>query len=339
MKGVLQLADAHSLNMGFQYATKDSKNENVGDFALPERASRTQKRITTWSISAKYPSFPSEPCMTSASSGAKIIANAIPSAMLLAIMVKDAFKGGGAQNRNRTDGNTYELSNLIYFAGEKLTMRSGFQGWHRRESSLSQDNFFGEFTFSDLASYRAGKPLKYRITCCDPLFRMSQTQVAFFSQNDFKLTNTFTLMLGARYQLQTNIHDRNNVDPRIGFAYAIGNATVIRGGAGVFTQWFADLNDIQTFRRLDGKRLYEIQIDNPGWPDPFASGSVRPRSRRVVEPNMKAAIITMANSAGAQPAKESFRDRSLRYQLRRQAEPNPGHQCALPGTGIRPSSG
>ena len=42
VKGVLQLADAHSLNMDFQYATRDSKNENVGDFALPERASRTK---------------------------------------------------------------------------------------------------------------------------------------------------------------------------------------------------------------------------------------------------------------------------------------------------------
>src|SRR5262245_19027803 len=41
-RGTVQLADAHSLNIGFQYATKDSKNENVGDFGLPERASRTQ---------------------------------------------------------------------------------------------------------------------------------------------------------------------------------------------------------------------------------------------------------------------------------------------------------
>src|SRR5207247_11320013 len=129
---------------------------------------------------------------------------------------------GGGQNRNRTDGKTYELSNLIYFAGDKLTMRSGFQGSHRRERSFSEDNFFGEFTFSDLASYRAGKPLKYRITCCDPSFKMGQTQVGFFSQNDLKLTRTFTLMLGGRYQIQTNVHDRNNIDPRIGFAYAIG---------------------------------------------------------------------------------------------------------------------
>ncbi len=42
-KGVLQLRDAHSIIMGFQYGTTDSRNENVGDFTLPERASKDQR--------------------------------------------------------------------------------------------------------------------------------------------------------------------------------------------------------------------------------------------------------------------------------------------------------
>src|SRR5262249_47562386 len=154
------------------------------------------------------------------------------------------------------------------------------------ERSFSQDNFFGEFTFSDIASFRAGKPLKYRITYCDPTFKMGQTQITFFSQNDFKLTKTFTLMLDARYSVQSNIPDHNNVNPRISFAYAIGNSTVIRGGSSIFTQW-TRFNNIRQFSQLDEQQLYEIQIDNPGWPDPFASGSIRPRSRRQMEPHYK----------------------------------------------------
>src|SRR5438093_4391097 len=43
-RSTLQLAEAHSLNMDLQYARSDSQNENVGDFGLPERASRTQTR-------------------------------------------------------------------------------------------------------------------------------------------------------------------------------------------------------------------------------------------------------------------------------------------------------
>jgi hypothetical protein len=335
-KGVLQLADAHSMNIGFQYASSDSRNENVGDFALPERASRTQAH--NYAVDLREISILSERLVHDV----RFIwhrdhSERNPASTALAIIVKDAFTSGGAQNRNQSNANTYELSNLIYFAGEKLTMRSGVQGWHKRYSSLSEDNFYGEFTFSDLSSYQARKPLKYRITCCDPLFKMSQTQVGLFTQNDLKLTRTFTLMLGARYQMQTNIHDRNNFDPRIGFAYALGNSTVVRGGSGIFSDWLAD-SEVITYTRLDGKRLYELQVDNPGWPDPFAGGSVRPRSRRQLEPNIKVAYywssqITLERSL----PKNLFV--TVSYDFNRGMKPTRTRDinAPLPGTGIRPN--
>src|SRR5439155_13078625 len=201
IKSIFQFAEAHSLNMGFQYATKDSKNENVGDFVLPERASRTQTQnymVDLREISILSPRTVHDLHFT----WHKEHSQTNPFSNAPAVIVKDAFTSGGAQNRSTTDGNTYEFSNLIYFAGEKFTMRSGFQGLYRRERLISEENFFGEFTFSDLASFQAGKPLKYRITCCEPSFDMSQTQASFFSQNDCELTRTFALMLGARYQIQ-----------------------------------------------------------------------------------------------------------------------------------------
>ena len=334
VNGVLQLADAHSLIMGFQYATTDSRNENIGDFTLPERASRTQGQNHV--IDLREISILSERTVHDLRlTWRKDHSETNPASNALAITVKDAFNGGGAQNRNRIDGNTYELSNLIYYAGDKLTMRSGVQAWHRRVRLFSEDNFFGEFTFSDLASYRAGSPLKYRITCCDPLFRMSQTQVALFSQNDFKLTNTFTLMLGLRYQVQTNVRDRNNFDPRIGFAYAIGNSTVLRGGSAIFSQW-ARFDDLMEFRQLDGVRRYEIQVDNPGWPDPFASGSIRPRSRRVIEPNLRVPyyISTQVTLERSLPRNLFV---TVAYDFIRGLKPNRNRDlnAPFPGTGIR----
>jgi len=335
VRSILQLADAHSVNVGFQYASKNSKNENVGDFVLPERASRTQTQ--NYMIDVREISILSERTVHDVRFiWHKEHSETNPFSNAVAIIVKDAFTRGGAQNRGRVDGNTYEFSNLIYFAGEKLTMRSGFQGLHRRERLLSEENFFGEFTFSDLASFQAGKPLKYRITCCDPLFELSQTHASFFSQNDFKLTRTFTLMLGARYQVQTNIHDPNNVDPRIGFAYAIGNATVLRGGAGVFTQ-FARFEDIQQFRQLDGKRLYELNIDNPGWPDPFAAGSVRPRSRRIVDRGMRSPYYTTTQVTLERSLPTNLFV-SMSYDFIRGLKPNRTRDlnAPLPETGIRP---
>ena len=281
VKSIFQLSNAHSLNTELLYATSDSRNENVGDFALPERASHTF--TDNYTLNVREIAVLNERTVHDIKfSWNHSYSQRNPFSTATAIIVKDAFTSGGAQNKNLTTGNTYQLSNLVYYAGEKVTMRSGFQGVYRRDRSFSQDNFYGEFTFSDLASYLAGKPLKYRITCCNPLFNYSQTKLAFFSQNDLKLSRTFTLLLGARYQWQTDIDDRNNIDPRISFAYAIGNSTVIRGGAGIF-HGDMDFNQAVNALRIDGRRLYEIQIDNPGWPDPYAAGSVKPRSRRVLD--------------------------------------------------------
>ncbi len=334
-RGILQIADAHALHMRFQYATEDRRNENVGDFALPERASRTQTQDYMvdlrgiWTLSERTVHdirfiWRQDHSETNPFSNAQ------------AIIVKDAFTGGGAQNERRVDGNDYELSNLIYFAGEKLTVRSGFQMLHRSERSISEDNFYGEFTFSDLARYRAGTPLHYRVTCCDPLFELSRTQISLFSQNDFRLSNTFTLMLGVRYQGQTNISDRGNVDPRIGFAYAIGNETVIRGGFGVFSQW-VNFNTI-AHSRLDGQRVYEIRIDNPGWPDPFASGSIRPRSRRQIAPDMEMAYFP-TGQIGVERSFSNNLFMTLSYEYLWAFKPvRPRDVNApLPETGIRPN--
>jgi hypothetical protein len=335
LKNVLQLADTHSMNLGLRYTTRDSKNENVGDFALPERASRTQTQDyevdfreiwilserTAHDIRFKWRRDHSE---TNPFSNAPTI------------IVKDAFTGGGAQNKRRVEGNEYELSNLIYFAGDNLTMRAGFQMLHRRERLFSEENFYGEFTFSDLASYRDGRPLQYRVTCCDPLFKLNRTQVSVFSQNDFRLSNTFTLMLGLRYVGQTVVRDRGNVDPRIGFAYAIGNETVVRGGFGIFSQ-MVSFNTIAN-NRLDGKSVYEIQIDNPGWPDPFASGSVRPRSRRQVDPDVQIAYYPIGQLSVERSLPNNLFV-TLGYEGVRAIKPlrTRDINSPLPETGIRPN--
>jgi hypothetical protein len=71
-------------------------------------------------------------------------------------------------------------------------------------------------------------------------------------------------------------------------AYAVGNSTVLRAGAGLFhvrlDNWV-----IREMLRLDGTRQQEILISNPSYPDPFQSGNVTivpPSSRRVFDNNL-----------------------------------------------------
>jgi hypothetical protein len=82
-----------------------------------------------------------------------------------------------------------------------------------------------------------------------------------------------TMGLGVRYEWQTNLSDRNNFDPRLGFAYHFGGSTVLRGGAGVFRERF-EIFDVQDLLRLDGERQRSIVIRNPSYPDPFQGGSL-----------------------------------------------------------------
>lgn len=129
----------------------------------------------------------------------------------------------------------------------------------------------------------------------DPHVATSQLELSFYFQNDLKLTPSLTLMSGLRYQDQTNISDHNNVDPRVGFAYAVGRATVIRGGAGLFHNRLT-FDTVENQRRLDGTRQYEIVIDNPSYPDPFQGGTIREtlRSVRVTDPDLTTPYNTIA---------------------------------------------
>jgi hypothetical protein len=288
-RGVYQLADQHSIRFRLQHGSNERKNQGIGDFSLPEHGSNIANRNSGFDLrqfselsqrvtyetrfEVRNNHFENQPITREAT-----------------INVLDAFVGGGAVERSETKGRNYQFGNLLYYAGDKWIVRAGVDGWHRRESSLSENNFLGEFTFSDLTSYRDGQPLTYRVTRGDPLLDLSQTQMGFFIQTDRKITPRFTAMFGVRLETQTNLRDRNNFDPRLGFAYALGGATVVRGGIGTFHQRL-DESLVRNLLRLDGTRQYELVVENPSWPNPFQSGSVQtlpPSSRRVREPNLVA---------------------------------------------------
>ena len=286
-RGILQVTEPHSLHFGFKYATNSRKNLNIGDFTLPERGSGSD--LKSYIFDLREISVLSEKTVHEIRFAWRADHSLTkPITTGIAINVLDAFNGGGGQNYNKLDATIYEFGNLLYRAGEKLTFRGGFSGSYRRDKSIIESNTVGEFTFSDLASYRAGRPIQYGVTRGNPVVDLNLLQVAAFVQNDLRITNRFTLFLGLRYEDQNHLSDHNNINPRIGWAYAIGGTTVIRGGVGTFhTRINADT--FRTLARLDGTRQYEIQVDQPGWPDPFVSGNLRtvpPSSRRVASPTL-----------------------------------------------------
>ncbi len=94
-----------------------------------------------------------------------------------------------------------------------------------------------------------------------------QLDGAVFAGDDWRLRPNFTLSLGVRYEVQTNIHDWHSLAPRLAVAWAPGRSgtgrkTVLRAGFGMFYDRFALANTL-TARRYDGSVQQQYVVPNP----------------------------------------------------------------------------
>jgi hypothetical protein len=197
--------------------------------------------------------------------------------------VLSAFSSGGSPSSGSNNFKTHSIRPLWIYSGSRWSIRTGGQFYYTHPIQISQSNFQGTFLFSDLSSYLQGKPLTYRVTVGNPRLEITHIEWSAFLQNDFRYSKRLTFFFGLRNEGQNDLHDHNNLDPRLGVAYALDNSTVVRAGGGVFHQRM-DNWIVREVQRLDGKRQSELVVTNPSYPDPFLSGNVNvapPPSRRV----------------------------------------------------------
>ena len=108
----------------------------------------------------------------------------------------------------------------------------------------------------------------------------------FWVQDDWKVGSALTLNLGLRYDLALNANgndytlpplvmpgrtdDKNNFQPRVGFAYQLNDVTVLRGGTGLY---FAAPTGVELHWMAHNALNATIQLTNDGRPnfaaDPF----------------------------------------------------------------------
>jgi outer membrane receptor protein involved in Fe transport len=105
------------------------------------------------------------------------------------------------------------------------------------------NNFAGTYSFNPGTPYPydpanpATYPFQFTQSFGDSGLNFNDTMAALFAQDDWEVARGLTLNLGLRWDIDTLIQgDYNNVAPRVGFAWNVGNAgkTVIRGNAGIF---------------------------------------------------------------------------------------------------------
>ncbi|MBI4471190.1 MAG: hypothetical protein HY646_00885 [Acidobacteria bacterium] len=286
ISNTVQLSDATSVSVNGAYSTTNNRNQGVGGFVMPDRAFRNSGRVWNFEI-RQFSSLSSQKIYETRLNVSGSRDKTTPNTQAVQINVLDAFSDGGAQNDLNNNGRTVEVNNLYSQLGEKLTLKAGFSAIRRQNHSISQNMFLGAFTFSSIEKYERREPLMYRVNGGTPASDITQWETAFFVQSDFRVSPQLTAMYGARYELQTNMKDRNNIDGRIGFAYAPKRATVIRGGIGTFHQR-VPMNHIENYRRRDGVQQYELIIDRPSFTDPLQSGAARNPSVRVINPKLVA---------------------------------------------------
>jgi hypothetical protein len=214
------------------------------------------------------------------------------------ILVPGAFNDGSAQRRGRRRQLDFELTDNVDYALEKHGVRFGVQleaGGYRSDDS---SNFFGTFQFSDLAAYEAGLTTQFTQRSGDPTVKYRQYQFGWYVQDDFRLRKNLTISYGVRHELQTHVDGKFNLAPRLGLVWSPkkDGSITLRGGAGVFYDWFTAQTFEQTLR-VDGQRQRDLVVTNPGFPDPFSGGSpvTLPPSRIQTDPDLQIPYIIQAS--------------------------------------------
>jgi len=336
--GQLQVNDIQALHFSVNHNRNIQENQDVGGTTLPERARESEFRFLTSSVRSLTQLSPRTVLdttftFTKNSNYNHRIVNAVR------IDVKDAFEGGGANNFNEGNTTTSRINTLLISTRDRSTWKTGFDLQHQSDSSLTEDGFNGYFEFASLQDYIAGRPTTYTLNTGDPNLEYTQVEGALFLQNDFRVSSRLTLMFGLRWEAQTNLTDWNNFDPRLGYAFAINDSTVLRGGVGQFHGRLFT-NVVEGLLRFDGTRQQQIVVTNPTYPDPFQAGSgtvvppssIRTRADDLQAPSQWRGQVSLERQLPANvQATISY---TLNYSTNQLRSVNVN--APLPGTTVRP---
>jgi outer membrane receptor for ferrienterochelin and colicin len=334
------LTKNQTLRLEYRIGDNATENLGVGGFNLPERGYNREGR--NHQVRAQLQGLIGRTTLnemrlqfTQQNSASTSLSDAT------SIIVLDAFSQGGAGVLNQSSSRTFELAdNLDFNVGRRHQMRVGFLLEGIEFTNFDAQNAAGTFTFSSIEAFNAGQPTSYTERNGQVNTRSNQYQLGIYWQDDIRITNKLSVSVGLRNESQSHIDDRTNLMPRLGFtATPWGNRTSIRGGYGLFYDWYsANLYD-QTLR-VDGVSQRDLLILNPGYPNPLtgAEAQILPRGRIQADPNLTMPKVHQASLGVERQLAQNFNVQATYQMLRGQNQIRSINVNAPDQSGNRPDA-
>ena len=329
------LTKTHTSRFQFQRNANLQNNLGVGDYDLPDRGySQNQTEyIARLGDSGVF----GKKFFNEARLQARWVETEARSVSLgRTVLVPGAFNDGSAQRSGGRKQLEFEVADNVDYALAKHGLRFGGQVEAGGYRSNDRTNPFGTFQFADLDAYEAGLPTQYTQRIGDPTVRYHQYQFGWYMQDDYRVRKNLTLSYGVRHEFQNHVPGKFNLAPRFGFAWSpkkSGTITV-RGGAGVFYDWFA-AQTYEQILRVDGERQRDLVITNPSYPNPFIGGvqtTLLP-SRFQTDPELQIPYI-MQSSIALETTQFKFFRLMTNYQYQRGVHLLHGRNLNAPVPGL-----
>lgn len=252
------------------------------------------------------------------------------------IRVTDAFTSGGQQRSGGSHTRSITANSDLDYVRGINSWRTGLmlEGYGYRNDDRS--NYLGTYTFTSLDAYNAGTPAFYTKQIGDPIIEYWNLQFGAYVQDDIRVSKSFTISPGIRYEAQNHVDDYNSFGPRLGFTWTPfkNGKTTIRAGGGMFYNWLSSGTWAQTIR-FDGTHQRELNIANPAWPDPGSVGTITPANLYTIGDNYKVPRSIGYSLGLDQVITPRFRV-YLSYRHNTTSDLARGMNLNLPVNGVRP---
>src|SRR2546430_231054 len=288
----------HKLSVTYKYKNKFLERQNVGDLDLPERATNSFDHHNEFNI---FETATPAPHLLNEFRAAFRQRRQETTSLTdqPAILVLGFFDGGGAQIALHRWDTYSDFEDIATVSRGIHTLRFGGGFSPKWVRAVHDSNFGCTFTFSCLepstdptspcfsssSYFSQNTAAQFTLNFDDPQISFKQHEFYSFLQDEMRLRQNLSLVLGLRYEGQSNGNSFKNVAPRLAFAYSPGSShTVLRGGFGLFYDRQPDAIE-QLARLFDGTRIRQVVIAHPSYPNPFPPGvtpsSIPPSSESI----------------------------------------------------------